>query len=70
MEDADRRLFISEGWIPTIGWNNKEADDHEGRRMESSRQKGTRNDTDEPDNVSGFQYFKIKDNEGVNGPIG
>jgi hypothetical protein len=24
MEDADRRLFISEGSIPTIGWNSKE----------------------------------------------
>jgi hypothetical protein len=25
MEDADGRLFISEGSIPTIGWNRKEA---------------------------------------------
>jgi hypothetical protein len=25
MEDADGRLFISEGSIPTIGWNSKEA---------------------------------------------
>jgi hypothetical protein len=24
MEDADGRLFISEGSIPTIGWNRKE----------------------------------------------
>ena len=30
MEDADERLFILEGSIPTIGRNNKEADDHEG----------------------------------------
>jgi hypothetical protein len=26
MEDADGRLFISEGSIPTIGWSRKEAD--------------------------------------------
>lgn len=36
MEDADGRLFISEGYIPTIGWNSKEFDDHEGRRMGGS----------------------------------
>jgi hypothetical protein len=30
MEDVDGRLFISEGSIPTIGWNRKEANDHEG----------------------------------------
>jgi hypothetical protein len=30
MEDADGRLFISEGSIPTIGWNNKEENDYEG----------------------------------------
>jgi hypothetical protein len=30
MEDVDGRLFILEGSIPTIGWNRKEADDHEG----------------------------------------
>ena len=29
MEDADGRLFILEGFIPTIEWNNKEVDDHE-----------------------------------------
>jgi hypothetical protein len=34
MEDADGRLFISEGSIPTIGWNRKEADDHEGQEWE------------------------------------
>jgi hypothetical protein len=33
MEDADGRLFIIEVSIPTIGWNNKEADNLEGRRM-------------------------------------
>jgi hypothetical protein len=36
MEDADGILFISEGSIPTIGWNSKEADSHEGRRMRGS----------------------------------
>ena len=30
MENVDGRLFISEGSIPTIGWNKKEVDDHEG----------------------------------------
>jgi hypothetical protein len=30
MEDADGRLFILEGYIPTIGWSSKEADGHEG----------------------------------------
>jgi hypothetical protein len=36
MEDADGRLFILEGFIPTIGWNRKEADDHEKQRMRGS----------------------------------
>jgi hypothetical protein len=36
MEDVDGRLFISEGSITTIGWNIKEVDGHEGRRMEGS----------------------------------
>jgi hypothetical protein len=36
MEDEYGRLFISEGYIPTIGWNNKEVDDHEGRIMGGS----------------------------------
>ena len=70
MEDADGRLFILEGSIPTIGWNNKEVDDHEGRRMGGSWQKGSRNNTVEPDSVGGFQYFKRKDNEGFDGCIG
>jgi hypothetical protein len=30
MEDANGRLFISKGYILTIGWNRKEADNHEG----------------------------------------
>jgi hypothetical protein len=30
MEDVDVILFISEGSIPTIGWNRKEVDGHEG----------------------------------------
>jgi hypothetical protein len=30
MEDAYGGLFISEGSIPTIGWNSKEVDSHEG----------------------------------------
>jgi hypothetical protein len=30
MEDVDGRVFISEGYIPTIGWNNKEFDGHGG----------------------------------------
>ena len=63
MEDAYGRLFISEGSIPTIGWTKKEADDHEGQRMGGSGQKGTGNDTDEPNNIDGFQYFKRKDNK-------
>jgi hypothetical protein len=33
MEDEDGILFISEGSIPTIGWNSKEVDDHEGGIM-------------------------------------
>jgi len=70
MEDADGILFILEGSISTIGWNSKEFDDHEGRRMGGSWQKGTRNDMDEPDSVDGFQYFERKDNEGVDGCIG
>jgi hypothetical protein len=36
MEDADGRLFILEGSIPTIEWSSKEADGHEGRRMGDS----------------------------------
>jgi hypothetical protein len=36
MEDANGRLFIPKGSLPTIGWNNKEADDHEGQRMRGS----------------------------------
>ena len=30
MEDVDGRLFILEGFIPTIGRNRKEVDGHEG----------------------------------------
>jgi hypothetical protein len=30
MEDVDRILFISEGYIPTIRWNRKEGGGHEG----------------------------------------
>ena len=30
------RLFILEGYIPTIGWNNKEFDGYEGQRMGGS----------------------------------
>jgi hypothetical protein len=30
MEDAKGMLFILEGSISTIGWNNKEVDGHEG----------------------------------------
>ena len=70
MEDEDGRLFISEGSIPTIGWNRKEVDGHEGRRMRGSSQKGNRNDTSKPSNVGGFQYFERKDNEGFDGGIG
>ena len=69
MEDANGRLFISEGSIPIIGWNSKESDDHEGRRMGGSWQKGTRNDTVESGNVGRFQYFEIKYNEGDGGCI-
>jgi hypothetical protein len=29
MEYADGRLFISEGYIPTIDWNIKEDEGHE-----------------------------------------
>ena len=36
MEDTNGRLFISEESIPTIEWNNKEVDDHEGQRMRGS----------------------------------
>jgi hypothetical protein len=36
MEDADGRLFISKGSIPTIGWSSKEVDSHEGQRMRDS----------------------------------
>jgi hypothetical protein len=36
MEDADGRLFILEGSIPTIGWSSKEVDDHEGQRIGDS----------------------------------
>jgi hypothetical protein len=36
MEDADGILFILEGSIPTIGWNRKEVDGHEGRIMGGS----------------------------------
>ena len=64
IEYIDGKLFISEGSIPTIGWTNKEVDDHEGRRMRGSWLKGTSNDTTEPDNIDGFQYFKRKDNKG------
>ena len=70
MEDADGRLFISEGSIPTIGWNRKEYDNHEGWRMGGSWQKGTSNDIDEPGSISGFQYFKRKEKEGADGHIG
>ena len=64
MKDADGRLFISEGSIPTIDQSSKEVGDHEGQRMGYSWQKGSRNDTAEPGSVGGFQYFKRKDNEG------
>jgi hypothetical protein len=30
MEDLDGILFKAEGYIPTIGWNRKEFDGHEG----------------------------------------
>jgi hypothetical protein len=70
MEDTDGKLFVLEGYIPTIGWNRKEASGYEGRRMGDSRQKGSRNDTAEPGSICGFQYFEIKDNKGFNGHIG
>jgi hypothetical protein len=31
---------------------------------------GARNDTANPDNAGGFQYFQKKDNEGSDGRIG
>jgi hypothetical protein len=36
MEDADGRLFISKGSIPTIEWSSKEVGGHEGRIMGDS----------------------------------
>jgi hypothetical protein len=36
MEDADGRLFISEGSIPTIEWISKEANGYEELRMGDS----------------------------------
>jgi hypothetical protein len=38
--------------------------------MGDSCQKGSRNDTAEPSNIDGFQYFERKDNEGFDGHIG
>ena len=70
MEDAYGILFISEGYIPTIGWNIKEFDVHEGWIMGGSWQKGTRNDTTKPGSICGFQYFERKYNEGVDACIG
>jgi hypothetical protein len=70
MEDVDEILFIPEGSIPTIGWNNKEVDDREGGRMAGSSQKGTMKNMAEPGSIDSFQYFKIKDNEGTDGLIG
>jgi hypothetical protein len=36
MEDADGRLFISKGSIPTIGRNRKEVGGYEGQIMGDS----------------------------------
>jgi hypothetical protein len=33
--------------------------------MGDSWQKGSKNDTDEPGSIGGFQYFQIKDNKGL-----
>jgi hypothetical protein len=69
MEDADGRLFISEGSIPTIGWNNKELMAMKDEEWEVLDRKalGT---IYEPGSVGGFQYFERKDNEGFDGRIG
>ena len=70
MEDADGILFISKGYLPTIGHKRKAIDKYEGWIMGGSWHKGTRNDKTEPVNVGDFQYFEIKDNKGADGCIG
>ena len=70
MEDADGRLFILEGSIPTIRWNRREANGHEGWRMGGSWKKTSRNDTAKPGSIGGFQHFKRKDNEEFDGCVG
>jgi hypothetical protein len=70
MEDADGRLFISEGSIPTIGWNRKEATTMKDEEWEVLDRKALGTIQDEPGSVGGFQYFERKDNEGADGHIG
>jgi len=36
VEDADGRLFVSERFLPTIVWKNKEVGDYDGHRMADS----------------------------------
>ena len=45
MEDVDGRLSISERYVPTFEWKDKEADEYDKHRMGYSQQKSTWNNT-------------------------
>ena len=52
MEDADRRLSVSERFVPTIERKDKEADKYDRHRMGYYREKGTWNNTIVPSSVN------------------
>jgi hypothetical protein len=70
MEDADGRLFISEGYIPTIGWNKKKSMAMKDEEWEVLDRKALGMIRLSLAALSGFQYFERKDNEGADGCIG
>jgi hypothetical protein len=70
MEDADGRLFISEGSIPTIERSSKEAAAMKDEEWEILDRKALGTIQLSLASVGGFQYFERKDNEGFDGRVG
>jgi hypothetical protein len=63
MEDADGRLFISEGSLPTIGKKEKQPTSMKDEEWEILDRKALGTIRLVPGSIDGFQYFKRKDNE-------
>jgi hypothetical protein len=66
MEDY---LYQKDLFLPLSGVAKKPAT-MKDEEWEILEQKGSRNDTDEPGSIGGFQYFERKDNEGFDGRVG